>query len=80
MQALSWLLGRGMVMMTSAGSGWHSDTETRAHWARARGARGRRGTRYSRHLIVSSDECCCELSTDFLFIGQKCYLFKGEKF
>ena len=51
LQALSWLLGRGMVMMTSAGSGWHSDTETRAHWARASCSTGSRGSKYLNIVI-----------------------------
>ena len=35
-------LGRGRVVM-----GWLLDTETREHWARARGTRGRRHSRGS---------------------------------
>ena len=42
-----------MVMMTSAGSGWHSDTETRAHWARASCSRGSRGSKYLNIVIES---------------------------
>ena len=38
-------------MMTSAGSGWHSDTETRAHWARASCSRGSRGSKYLNIVI-----------------------------
>ena len=41
-----------MVMMTSAGSGWHSDTETRAHWARASCSTGSRGSKYKYLNIV----------------------------
>ena len=42
--------GRLISRMTSAGSGWHSATERRAHWARARGTRG---SRHSRGTIVT---------------------------